>query len=192
MKLCTLFAIFFILYCHDGFAEWQLFSPSAKNVFIVRSRNEAINQSSEATITRNREATDLQHSEIPTLYVGRGKAFDWNGWDSDCKLVVEIESTYYDLIYHRLDIYCGALSKTNRSVKMKKVGNTLVDQNSVVVGQWSDVRVDFYVDQKSYDVREMISMIQRIGHIDYQEDWMNQSGSEWYFRMNGQMSEFEP
>jgi hypothetical protein len=124
-----------------------------------------------------------------TIYVGRGEAYDWNGWDNDCKIVVEVTSTYYELIYHRLNIFCGAISKSHRSMSMKKIGNTLVDQNSVVVGQWSESRINFQIDEPNYDVREVISMSYKIGYIDYQEQWTNVSGTEWYLTLNGQMSE---
>ena len=121
------------------------------------------------------------------IYVGRGEAYDWNGWTSECDLRVQWEETANFLIFHHLQMDCGSISKKSRSLRLQKIGNTLINEQGADVGTWGETWAQFQI-QSSYQVTEQIKIQKRFGYAEYREDWVSETDGEWYFTLTGEMS----
>ncbi len=122
------------------------------------------------------------------IYVGRGEAFDWNGWTSDCRLSLRFDETNTHVNIESLDFQCGALSKQGRAARLNKVGNTLVNDQGIAVGTWGDSWMMFDLATPSLKLKERIKIQRHIGYIEYHEDWLSEAGDEWYLTLKGEMS----
>lgn len=129
-----------------------------------------------------------QQQDSTVIYLGRGEAYDWNGWENKCTIRVELEETTTHLNFRQLAIDCGALTKTGRSIRLKKVDANLVSEDGEMVGTWGASWAKFDLSSVSTKITERIQIQKRFGYVEYREDWFSEAEGEWYFTLSGEMS----